>query len=97
MSFTSEVKRMQEIVTTLTNQTEAMLTVEYSRDDIASIINEHFPEGALAIAQGVGLYIVLKDFEKLCLHINNQTNDGDFDKVRKAIIDYETDGKFNFK
>ncbi len=97
MCYFSEVKRMQEIVEKLNKGIDDILAVTYSHDEIVDILMEHFPEGAVALSQGTDLIIVLNDFKSLMLHSNHEIDEADFDKIRKAVIDYDHDKKFNFK
>ena len=96
MCYHSEVKRMQKIAASLTNQINTFLFVTYTKEDIADIIEEYFPEGAEALSCGTDLIIVLNDFKKLYDIISSEIDEDKFDKIKKATIDHRYNGKFNF-
>lgn len=97
MCYFSEVKRMKEIVEKLNKGIDDILAVTYSYDEIVDILMEHFPEGTAALTQGTDLIIVLNDFKSLMLHTKHEIVEADFDKIRKAVIDYDHNKKFSFK
>jgi len=98
MSFTSELQRMSEIANLLEKKTEEMLNVQYNENGLRKIVKKYFKEGYEALAQDVDLIIVLRDFKKLHSSLlNSDIDENDFDKVRKAVIDFDTYGKFNFE
>ena len=97
MSYHYEVERMKKIAKTLTKQIDDFMSVTYIQTEIVQIIKEYFPEGAIALSQGVDLIIVLKDFKKICEHIPLKIDETDFDKIKKAVIDYEYNKRFSFK
>lgn len=98
MSYESEVQRMQTISANLMEQIDNMLSTVYTKDELITIVENYFPEGNIALSQNVDLYTVLNDMKKLQFNglLSEEVCDEKFDKVRMAIIDYETDGKFNF-
>jgi len=97
MSFHEEVKRMQTITSRMIKDIDDFMAIEYSRDELVAIIEKYYPEGEIEFIQGAELIEVLRNFKQLFQYLSDRIDEIDFDKVKKAIVDFEYNNEFNFK